>query len=204
MPKVVDHEERRAELAAALWRIALREGFDAVSVRAVAKESGWSAGALRHYFPDKTAMVLFAVDHAVRAVRERVEAANAAAGGLSPEFVREHLEQLLPLDDERRPESEAWFALVVLAHRDAAAAERRAEVDGLIRDSVESAVAALAELGALGAGRAPADEAARLHALLDGLVLQLLARPPRLTPPRARGLLAGHLADLARPAGGAG
>ncbi|WP_031518212.1 TetR/AcrR family transcriptional regulator [Streptomyces sp. NRRL F-5123] len=201
MPKVVDHEERRAELAGALWRVALREGFDAVSVRSVARESGWSAGALRHYFADKTAMVLFAVDHAVAAVRERVAAANAAAGALSPEFVQTHLEQLLPLDDERRLESEAWFALVVLAHRDPAAAERRAEVDDLIRDSVESAVAALAELGRLGEGRVLAAEAARLHALLDGLVLQLLARPTRLTPPRARALLAGHLADLAHRAG---
>ncbi|MGW5351757.1 TetR/AcrR family transcriptional regulator [Streptomyces sp. NPDC004031] len=201
MPKVVDHEERRAELAVALWRIALRDGFDAVSVRSVAKESGWSAGALRHYFPDKTAMVLFAVDHAVAAVRERVAAANAAAGGLSPEFVQAHLEQLLPLDDERRLESEAWFALVVLAHRDAAAAERRAEVDDLIRASVESAVAALAELGRLGAGRDRAAEAARLHALLDGLVLQLLAHPPRLTPPTARALLAAHLADLGHALG---
>ncbi|MFI0943149.1 TetR/AcrR family transcriptional regulator [Streptomyces sp. NPDC021020] len=201
MPKVVDHDERRAELAAALWRVALREGFDAVSVRSVARESGWSAGALRHYFADRTAMVLFAVDHAVAAVRERIAAANAASGALSPEFVQAHLEQLLPLDDERRLESEAWFALVVLAHRDPAAAERRAEVDDLIRDSVESAVAALAELGRLGAGRTPATEGARLHALLDGLVLQLLAAPPRLTAARARALLADHLADLARKAG---
>ena len=62
MPKVVDHDRRRAELSEALWRVALRDGFDAVTVRSVALESGWSAGALRHYFPDKAEMVLFAVD----------------------------------------------------------------------------------------------------------------------------------------------
>ncbi|WP_433889591.1 TetR/AcrR family transcriptional regulator [Streptomyces sp. CA-111067] len=202
MPKVVDHEGRRAELAVALWRVALRDGFDAVTVRSVAEEADWSAGALRHYFPDKTEMVLFAVDFVVASVRERIGRANAAAGDLTPRFVQDHLEQLLPLDAERRLESEAWFALVVLAHRDPAAARRRAEVDDLIRGSVQSAVAALQELGELGAGRAPAAEAARLHALLDGLVLQLLARPERLGPQEARDILARHLAELGAAAGG--
>lgn len=196
VPKVVDHEGRRGELALALWRVALRDGFDAVTVRSVAQESGWSAGALRHYFPDKTQMVLFAIDFVVEAVRERIGRANAAAGELSLQLVQDHLEQLLPLDDERRLESEAWFALVALAHRDPSAARRRTEVDDLIHDSVESAVAALEELDALGAGRARATETARLHALLDGMVLQLLAHPPRLTPEQARAVLTRHLADL--------
>jgi len=196
VPKVVDHEGRRAELALALWRVALRDGFDAVTVRSVAEESGWSAGALRHYFPDKTGMVLFAVDFVVEAVRQRIGRANAAAGELSPRLVRNHLEQLLPLDDERRLESEAWFALVALAHREPSAAKRRAEVDDLIRDAVDSAVAALEELGEFGADRTRAVETTRLHALLDGLVLQLLARPARLSPEQAREILARHLADL--------
>lgn len=196
MPKVVDHEGRRAELAAALWRVALRDGFDAVSVRSVAEESAWSPGALRHYFPDKTEMVLFAIDFVVEAVRQRIGRVNAAAGSLSPQLVRAHLEQLLPLDDDRRLESEAWFALVTLAHRDDSAARRRAEVDELIRGAVESAVVALEDLGALGAGRTRAAETARLHALLDGMVVQLLARPARLSPGQARDMLVQHLAEL--------
>lgn len=196
MPKVVDHEGRRAELAAALWRVALRDGFDAVTVRSVAEESGWSAGALRHYFPDKTRMVLFAIDVVVAAVRQRIGRLGTAADELSPALVQSHLEQLLPLDDERRLESEAWFALVALAHRDRCAAARRAEVDDLVRDAVDSAVAALEKLGALGADRTRAAETARLHALLDGMVLQLLARPARLSPRQARDMLARHLADL--------
>lgn len=193
----MDHEGRRAELAGALWRVALRDGFDAVSVRSVAKESDWSAGALRHYFPDKTEMVLFAVDFVVESVRQRIGGAGAAAGSLSPELVQDTLEQLLPLDDERRLESEAWFALVALARRDPSAARRRAEVDELIRGAVDSALAGLAELGRLGPGRTRAAETARLHALLDGMVVQLLARPPRLSPQEARDILAGHLAELA-------
>ncbi|MGW2821980.1 TetR family transcriptional regulator C-terminal domain-containing protein [Streptomyces sp. NPDC001443] len=39
-------------------------------------------------------------------------------------------------------------------------------------------------------------EAARLHALPDGTVVHLLARPPRLSPQQARDVLVRHLADL--------
>ncbi|MER7694651.1 TetR family transcriptional regulator C-terminal domain-containing protein [Streptomyces sp. NPDC097610] len=114
-------------------------------------------------------MVLFAIDFVVESVRQRIGQANAAAGSLSPRLVQAHLEQLLPLDDERRLESEAWFVLVALAQRDVPAAQRRVEVDELIRGAVESAVAALEELGALAAGRTLAAETARLHALLGGM-----------------------------------
>ncbi|WP_425558558.1 TetR family transcriptional regulator C-terminal domain-containing protein [Catenulispora subtropica] len=36
-------------------------------------------------------------------------------------------------------------------------------------------------------------ETARLHALLDGMVVQLLARPPRLSPLAAHEVLTAHL-----------
>ena len=198
MPKVVDHDRRRAELSEALWRVALRDGFDAVTVRSVAQEAGWSAGALRHYFPDKAEMVLFAVDLVVGMAQDRVRELHEGAGEVpSPEALQEHLEQLLPLDAQRRVESEVWFALVTLARSDFRLARRRQEIDDAIRGSVESAVMVLDQVGRLGRGRDQALETRRLHALLDGLVIQLTAEPPRLTADEARAVLAGHLADLA-------
>ena len=60
MPKIVDHEQRRSELAAAVWRLASRDGLEAVTLRAVSAEAGWSTGALNHYFSDKEKLLLFA------------------------------------------------------------------------------------------------------------------------------------------------
>lgn len=198
MPKVVDHDRRRAELSEALWRVALRDGFDAVTVRSVAQEASWSAGALRHYFPDKAEMVLFAVDLVVGRAQDRVRDLHEGGGEVpTPEALQEHLEQLLPLDAQRRVESEVWFALVTLARSDMRLARRRQEVDDAIRGSVESVVMVLDQVGRLGRGRDQALETRRLHALLDGLVIQLTAEPPRLTVDEARAVLASHLADLA-------
>jgi len=198
VPKVVDHEQRRAELAEALWRVALRDGFDAVTVRSVALESGWSAGALRHYFPDKAEMVLFAVDLVVGMAQDRVRELHESGGDVpTPEALQQHLEQLLPLDPPRRVESEVWFSLVALARSDMRLARRRQEIDDSIRGSVQSVVMVLDQTGRLGRGRDQDLETRRLHALLDGLVIQLTAEPPQLTADEARAVVAGHLADLA-------
>jgi AcrR family transcriptional regulator len=197
MPKVVDHAARRAELTEALWRVALRDGFDAVTVRSVAQEAGWSPGALRHYFPDKAEMVLFAMDQVAQESATRIQTVYAGLEKVTMEAIQEHLEQLLPLDGPRRVESEVWFALVALAHTDERVATRRTQIDDMIRGSVQSVVLALADIGRLGKGREEAVETRRLHALLDGLVIQLIAEPPRLSADDARAAIALHLADLA-------
>ncbi|MBO0881627.1 MAG: TetR family transcriptional regulator, partial [Mycobacterium sp.] len=61
MVKQVDHEQRRAVIAAALWRIASRDGLAATTVRQVATEAGVSVGQVQHYFTTKDEMLLFAL-----------------------------------------------------------------------------------------------------------------------------------------------
>lgn len=184
----MDHEGRRRELADALWRVAARDGLRAATVRSVAAESGWSSGALRHYFPSKSDLLLFAVDHAIEEVRGRIE--RLGNEGAAPVAL---LEQLLPLDERRRVESDAWFALAVAAETDAGLRRRRGELDTLIRSAVRTVVA---DLDGLAPHRDPALETLRLHALLDGLVVQAIARPPLLSPGELRAILTAHLEDL--------
>src|SRR5918999_4113037 len=114
MPKVVDHEQRREELAAAVWRLAAREGLEAVTVRRVAEEAGWSTGALVHYFSDKEELVLFAF----RTVADRVGRRLAASEERTSdplELARATLAEGLPLDRERQEEGRVWFAFLGLA-----------------------------------------------------------------------------------------
>jgi AcrR family transcriptional regulator len=191
VPKSVDHEDRRLELAGALWRVAARDGLQAATVRSVAAESGWSSGALRHYFPSKSDMLLFAVDHAIGEVRRRVDRIDTSGPGLAP--LRSLLEELLPLDEQRRVESDAWFTLAVRAQTDPELRQRRREVDGLIRSAVRGVVRQIAA-----PHRDTGVETMRLHALLDGLVVQAIARPPVLTPADIRAVLDAHLSELAR------
>ncbi len=77
MPKVVDHEERRHELAEAAWGAIVKYGLDGTTTRLIAKESGYSAGVLAHYFESKDEILLEALrishDGLDKRIREAVD-----------------------------------------------------------------------------------------------------------------------------------
>jgi AcrR family transcriptional regulator len=56
MPKVVDHEKLRAELAEGAAELFLRRGYSALGMREIAERLGVSKSALYHYFPSKRAL----------------------------------------------------------------------------------------------------------------------------------------------------
>ncbi|ANY06945.1 TetR/AcrR family transcriptional regulator [Pseudonocardia sp. HH130630-07] len=114
MPKVVDHDARRRQIADAVCRIAAAEGLEAVSVRRVAGAAGLSSPLVQRYFPEKNEMLRFAITDVTargqQAAQERVRALVARDPGASPvrTTLRAVLIECLPLDDERR--------LVLLVH----------------------------------------------------------------------------------------
>ncbi|MHA7279790.1 TetR/AcrR family transcriptional regulator [Arthrobacter sp. MDT2-2] len=66
MPKIVDYEERRDELGAALLEVLARDGIEGVSIRSVAEQAGWTRGVILHYFPNRDEMLLYAYRLALR------------------------------------------------------------------------------------------------------------------------------------------
>lgn len=190
MPKIVDHEQRRRELAEAVWRVIRHYGIDGASVRTVAQEAGWSAGALRHYFRSQSELLDFAIDLAAERIRQRVGALELADD--PRRAVEQLLSELLPLDDERRAENEVWLAFTARALIDPQLRVRHAEIDDELRAASQRAV----EMLGLAAGRERALEAERLHALLDGLALHGAMRPERLTRRRIVAVLRRHLDEL--------
>lgn len=194
MPKLVDHEQRRSELGAAVWRVIRRDGVEAASVRKVAQEAGWSAGTLRHYFSTQTELLSFAI----QMVAERIE---ARVGALRPpadprEAVEQRLHELLPLDEERRAENEVWLAFTGRALVDPQLRARHVEVDEELRSACLRALDELDSGGRLRPGLDLELEAERLHGLLDGLALHTAMRPDRISPRLLRSVLARHLDSL--------
>jgi AcrR family transcriptional regulator len=190
VPKIVDHEQRRRELAEAVWRVIRRNGVDGASVRTVAQEAGWSAGALRHYFRSQSELLDFAIELAAERIRQRVGALELADD--PRRAVEQLLSELLPLDDERRAENEVWLAFTARALIDPQLRVRQAEIDDALR---AASLRALEMLG-LPAGRVRALEVERLHALLDGLALHGAMRPERIPPRRIVAVLRRHLDEL--------
>lgn len=197
MPKIVDHATRREEIAEALWRVVRRDGIRAASVRTVAAEAGWSAGAVRYYFPDQDGLLSFAMDLVSRRVTERVGAIDAK--GSVPAIVLRYLDEVLPLDAERRAEFDIWLAFMAQAQAESGAGTLHAHVDTVhngLRGLCESLVRALSDAGLLKDGLEIRREVERLHALLDGLALHAAIQPQRTTPTRVRQLMRHHIESL--------
>ncbi|WP_040159585.1 TetR/AcrR family transcriptional regulator [Mobilicoccus massiliensis] len=118
MPKIVDHDQRRAELAEAVWRVVLRVGVEGASVRAVAAEAGWSMGALRYYFSTQDGLLEFAIDRMGQRIFDRVRGYYAGVSdGQAEGFERavRTLCELLPLDEERHGEVLVWMSFMTRA-----------------------------------------------------------------------------------------
>ena len=79
MPKRVDHEERRRQIADALLRTAATRGLHAAGMREVAAEAGVSLRLVQYYFGTKEELMLFAMQQLAALNRATARALNRAA-----------------------------------------------------------------------------------------------------------------------------
>jgi TetR/AcrR family transcriptional repressor of bet genes len=113
MPKQVDREERRREIAAAVLRLVATRGVEAASLRAVAAEAGVSMGAVQHYFTTKDEMLRFALAHGNTLLAERGTRLIAEHQPATPhEAFRLFCSLLLPLDEDSRTAARLWAGLI--------------------------------------------------------------------------------------------
>jgi AcrR family transcriptional regulator len=189
MPKIVDPAERRQHLAAAAWRVILRDGLEHASVRNVAREAGLSNGSLRHMFGTQAELLVFAMNQVVERIERRLDSLDPTG---DPRATAERfLVELLPLDEERQEENAVWLAFTA-----------RALVDPELRECADRSYDALRAGCRRWVAEIASDqvdiewEADRLHALLDGLAVHAATRPEVATADRLQAILAMHLDTL--------
>ena len=187
MPRQVDHQARRTQLAEALWRITAERGLEAVTLRQVAAEAGVSMGLVQHYFHSKDEMLLFAHE----CLRERAghRFASLALPDDPRDRLRHVLAELLPLDEERVVEAHVALAFLARAAVEPGMAALLREGFVWLRDFLT------AELHGLGVPDAER-EAEVLLALHDGLVGQIVSGHHAV--PSALAVLDAHLAKFHR------
>jgi AcrR family transcriptional regulator len=184
VPKILDRDGRRRELAEAVWRVIGRDGVQGASVRAVAAEAGLSAGSLRHVFPSQSDLLAYAMNLVVERVEARVAATPAATS--ERQTIEHRLHQLLPFDDARRTENEVWLAFTAQALVRPDLRDLWTEVHAALRHACTIAVEAL--------GSNDVEfEARRLHALIDGLAVHAALSPRDAKPSRLAATLKQHL-----------
>jgi AcrR family transcriptional regulator len=198
MPKRVDHEERRRQIADALLRTAAARGLHATGMREVAAEAGVSLRLVQYYFGTKEELLLAAMQHlAARfaaGATARFRQANKTPA--SPrEVIAAILAQALPADEERRTFHLVYTAYLALSLTDPALA-----IAPLVKNSGAVAGVLAAQLrAAQAAGDAPAHldpdlEALSLMAMSAGLATSVLAG--QSTADQAQAVIDYHLDRL--------
>lgn len=184
MPKDVDHDERREELLEAVWRVVARDGIERATIRAIARETGWSSGVLAHYFADKDDII----DSALRLMYERIAARwdVKLAGLTGMRALHELVLDNLPLDDERELETKFlmnyWSREIRGGnHHHQPPPTRRAP---MLIDLLTTLTREAQEAGDIRTDEAAQDIAERLLGLIDGFSLHTLLDPDRLTRKR--------------------
>jgi len=194
MPKIVDHELRRRELADAAWRVIRRNGLEAASVRNIAKEAGVSLGSLRHYFNSQDDLLAYALGRVAERVRERI--VNLRLTGDIRSDVVTIIEQTLPLDEERQTEAIIWLAYLGKALANAGLGALAAKTHDELYRLYRGLLAALMRQGLLNPDADLELESRRLHALIDGLAVHGVAGRHAVDPGAIRAIVARHLESL--------
>jgi AcrR family transcriptional regulator len=105
MPKIVDHEARREEIAQVACRVVASHGFEQATVLRIAREAGYTTGMVAHYFDSKQEIILAALRLILRRIEERLASPEAADAALL-----DLLGEALPLDEQSRTECAFWAA----------------------------------------------------------------------------------------------
>jgi len=176
MPRVVDHEGRRRELAEAAWRAIVKYGLDGTTTRLIARESGYSNGVLAHYFDSKDDILLEALRISHEGLDQRIREAVDDKGGF--DALRTFCIELLPISDlpvrETHLEMSMWSRALVndelRSVQRAESARWRRLLERLIIDAQRSG-----ELVKM----PPRTIAVLISAVIDGLSIYALLYPDR-------------------------
>ena len=189
MPRIVNHEERRAELAKHVWILIRKQGIAGVTIRNLSAQSGWSSGAIRHYLPTREQILSFAAEQLNTQAEQRLR--NLPYTGQPLQDFQQLLHNLLPLDEETRTWMEVWLAFLSAAVRE----ESYADTGGIVYANVKALLhEILTDFQNNGWQVNPEQTSTELHALLDGLSIHLLLR--QITPEQAQETLKNALERL--------
>jgi TetR/AcrR family transcriptional repressor of bet genes len=106
MPKIVDHDQRRDQIALVACRVVAEKGFDQATIVRIAREAGYTTGMVAHYFDTKQDIIIAALRLILRRIEERL----SRQAGDGPPGLLMVLSEALPLDEERFIECAFWTA----------------------------------------------------------------------------------------------
>lgn len=198
MPKLIDHETKKLDIAHAAWKILLKEGMGAASVRNIAKEAGITLGALRYYFASQDELLAYTEELVHADLTERTTELFMAE--LPPtEKILNLLVGLLPEEGGGNSASEARLIFKMHAKYSRKFYDRGRDS---VYQGVRSILSNLVMLNLLKKDTDLAMETDRLYALMEGLAMEIMLRGSELKPDYAQNILETHIHSIIKEGSG--
>ncbi|MCI1024895.1 TetR/AcrR family transcriptional regulator [Pseudomonas putida] len=194
MPKIVNHELRRAEITQAVIRSIAKEGLANVTIRGISREGGFSSGTLAHYFNSKEDLINFAFDEISKYAFARIEA-RVAAYSKAADKVRAVIEELTPqVSDEH--DAVISVSFWAAARQDEALRRKFHDVYENLRSHLRDYIGEGLTSGEFTIQGQLEDEIDFIVAVTDGLLVSFLLDPDRFPVHRSQWLVSAAMARL--------
>ena len=197
-PKVGITPVRRAQIVRATVRCLARDGYARLTMKRVAAEAGVSQGILHYYFADKRAILTAAL----RAVATDLNRRVAVAQARGPRDAWSRLAAVVRACLDVALEERAVWAVFIEFWGEMLHDARLRTINAEVYGAARTALAALVRDGiAAGAFRRvrPAEAAAVILALVDGVSLQLTFEPEAMRAARATAVVEDTLRRYLAP-----
>lgn len=194
MPTRIDAKERRQHVISAAFRLIVAEGIEGLTLRKVASEAELNIGSVRHFFNGHEDLLAAAAQEAgnrmgQRLVHHPVEELRGLQGETALDALQALLEQVLPIDNQRRIEAIVVLELIRASRTQAVFASTSAQMASDLHDVIAAALACLEVPN-------PSAAARQVAALIGGLTLDTVTPHGALTVHQLRVTLRSGLKNL--------
>lgn len=189
MPRKVDHDERRQQVARVVEELVHEAGIEALTIRDVARRAGCSTSIVSHYFASKLELFLFT--H--RMVRARAEARLLARLEDGADLVT-CLRAVLPIDAEGKRDWHTWFSFWGMAPAEPAiSAEWLAGTSGA-HGVFATLLQAARDRQEVNPSVDPVQDASKIQVIINGIASLVLQDQASWPPERQLAMLRDMLA----------
>jgi TetR/AcrR family transcriptional regulator, transcriptional repressor of bet genes len=106
MPKIVDHAQRRDEIAHVTCQVVAKYGFEQATVARIARAAGYTTGMVAHYYESKQDIILAALRLMLLRIEQRLTRQRESGEA----NLLDVLSEMLPIDTQRFTECAFWMA----------------------------------------------------------------------------------------------
>ncbi|MGK2739848.1 TetR/AcrR family transcriptional regulator [Tepidicaulis sp. LMO-SS28] len=189
MPKKIDHDSRRREIAEAAASVIGTQGIDNTRLVDVARAAKATTGAITHYFEGKDAVLLAALDHVAQQILRGLKIEE-------PRDIVERASYALPIDEDGMRDWRVWLCFFGRAGSDPALAR----INKAYYEEFESGTADLIRQyqreGRLSQSIDPIAGANAVITAVDGLGVRATLEPENWPPERQKAQLEAMLRPL--------